>query len=280
MPMPQNLAGRRFGPLRWQASPRRVLAYRAAMAPHNTVGLDDTRAPLHALPTHAATPEWLLTLKILASIGSEMPYEEALRGVHISQDTTFFAPITAGDEIEVEAEIIGARPTQRGALLSVRFETRHVDKGVLLASSVSATLYRDVAGAASGEIPPRPQIHCLESADAIAAVDFPRGFVHVYSECAEIWNPIHTERRVAHAAGLDDIIVHGSALWAAAGLTLISANGGDAAHLRRLTARFLAPATAGAPLSLLARSGVVTPYSLVTADGTIAAAGEAVFGAP
>src|SRR4029077_6419959 len=39
---------------------------------------------------------------------------------------------------------------------------------------------------------------------------------HVYTECARIWNPIHTDRAVARAAGLPDIILHGTATLALA----------------------------------------------------------------
>jgi acyl dehydratase len=69
-----------------------------------------------------------------------------------------------------------------------------------------------------------------------------RGFAHVYSECAAIWNPIHTERVVALRAGLPDIILHGTATWALAGLAVaLRRAGGDPLRLRRLTGRFAAP---------------------------------------
>jgi acyl dehydratase len=37
---------------------------------------------------------------------------------------------------------------------------------------------------------------------------------HVYTECARIWNPIHTDPAVAKAAGLPGIILHGTATLA------------------------------------------------------------------
>jgi acyl dehydratase len=63
---------------------------------------------------------------------------------------------------------------------------------------------------------------------------------HVYTECAAIWNPIHTERAVALAAGLPDIILHGTATWAHAGLEILRAHAGsDAARLKRFSGRFV-----------------------------------------
>jgi acyl dehydratase len=62
---------------------------------------------------------------------------------------------------------------------------------------------------------------------------------HVYSECADIWNPIHTERAVALAAGLPDIILHGTATWALAGLTVLRSYADcDVTKLARMTGRF------------------------------------------
>ena len=58
---------------------------------------------------------------------------------------------------------------------------------------------------------------------------------HVYTECARIWNPIHTDRAVARAAGLPDIILHGTATLALAiSQTLRHDPRGPAAPVRAL----------------------------------------------
>jgi len=61
---------------------------------------------------------------------------------------------------------------------------------------------------------------------------------HVYSECARIWNPIHTDRAFAAAAGLPDIILHGTATLALAVSRVVAAGGGDPRRVRRIAARF------------------------------------------
>ena len=60
--------------------------------------------------------------------------------------------------------------------------------------------------------PPLPQ-RSSDNGEPVWSTTFPIDpqAPHVYTECADIWNPIHTERRVALAAGLPDIILHGSA---------------------------------------------------------------------
>jgi acyl dehydratase len=56
-----------------------------------------------------------------------------------------------------------------------------------------------------------------------------------YTECAQIYNPIHTEPSVAKAAGLPGIILHGSATKAMSLSAVIDRSfGGDAARITRL----------------------------------------------
>ena len=57
-----------------------------------------------------------------------------------------------------------------------------------------------------------------------------------YTECANIYNPIHTEPSVAKASGLPDMILHGSATKAMALMTVVDeCLGGDADRITRLT---------------------------------------------
>jgi acyl dehydratase len=99
-----------------------------------------------------------------------------------------------------------------------------------------------------------------------------RGLCHTYTECARIWNPIHTERAVALRAGLHDIILHGTATWALAARAVLDARaGGDVRRLRRLAGRFRAPVDAGA--TLLVRHAEVAPGVIaftVEAGGAVA----------
>ena len=49
-----------------------------------------------------------------------------------------------------------------------------------------------------------------------AEVPIPATLAHVYTECARIWNPIHTDPAVAREAGLSAILLHGTATLALA----------------------------------------------------------------
>jgi acyl dehydratase len=62
---------------------------------------------------------------------------------------------------------------------------------------------------------------------------------HVYSECARIWNPIHTDIAVARSAGLAAPILHGSATLALAVSQVIRQDlDGDPARVREIAVRF------------------------------------------
>ncbi len=88
---------------------------------------------------------------------------------------------------------------------------------------------------------PVPQ--AIESSGTLwtSSVYIPREAGQTYTECADIYNPIHTERRVAVAAGLPDIILHGSATQAIAMSQIIEKSlGGDPGRVRRFVGQLRA----------------------------------------
>ena len=73
-----------------------------------------------------------------------------------------------------------------------------------------ATLEGGDRAIASSEDPPRHE----EKLKPIGDIAVGATAAHVYTECARIWNPIHTDVAYARAAGLPDIILHGTATLA------------------------------------------------------------------
>jgi acyl dehydratase len=70
-------------------------------------------------------------------------------------------------------------------------------------------------------------------------VDVSAQAAHVYTECARIWNPIHTDVAVARAAGLPAIILHGTATLALSVSKVVAHDlGGEPGRVRAVTARF------------------------------------------
>jgi len=73
----------------------------------------------------------------------------------------------------------------------------------------------------------------------------------VYTECARIWNPIHTDAAVAEAAGLPEPILHGTATLALAVSRVVEGCfGGDAERVVRIAGRFGAMVRMPSTLSL------------------------------
>jgi acyl dehydratase len=65
------------------------------------------------------------------------------------------------------------------------------------------------------------------------------GAAHVYTECARIWNPIHTDAAVAAKAGLPGLILHGTATLAMVVSSIIEAEaGGDPERVAQIYGRF------------------------------------------
>ncbi len=93
---------------------------------------------------------------------------------------------------------------------------------------------------------------------------------HVYTECADIWNPIHTERQIALAVGLPDIILHGTATWALAAREIIRRRaGGKPSRLKRLHGRFTGMVIPGTSITvhLGAEENGIVSFRVCNAEG-------------
>lgn len=267
MPFNAALTGARWGPFDWTATPRRVLAFRALLAPDDASGLDDAAAaPLQMLPMQVVTPEWVLALQSRDHPDQTLSPAERLRGVHASQDTRFLRPVLAGETLTVTAELTGVRASRAGAVATTVYESRVGAELVAVSTSVSVLRGVAVDGPDAGAADDTTWPEVVPVGEPIP-IRTPRGFPHLYSECAEIWNPIHTERAVALAAGLPDILIHGTALWALAGLQVAPAG----SRITRLAARFRSPAWAGEDMLLRSSvpTGARTPFSLTAPDGRL-----------
>jgi hypothetical protein len=87
--------------------------------------------------------------------------------------------------------------------------------GIPVATTTQAGIYLGVPTDGDDQPDPEPPAP-IEGSErrgqpADSTVDVSAGAAHTYTECARIWNPIHTDRAVARRAGLPDIILHGTA---------------------------------------------------------------------
>jgi hypothetical protein len=256
MPFPSERLGLRLAPFETMVMARNILAYAAGLGASESAFLDDARSEgLNALPFQCVSPEWPVVLSVRGMLGDVLSPEEARRGVHAIQDSTFHRPMRPGDKLLTEGQLVSATQIRAGVLSVCRLETRLQGSGELVTRTWTSSIYRDVALTGDPVTlespPPTPQIAPPGADAAVDVIHVPRGMPHVYSECADIWNPIHTERREALAAGLPDIILHGTATWALAGLTLLRRRAdSDVSRLRRITGRFTGMVIPGEEISV------------------------------
>jgi acyl dehydratase len=259
MPLRTDIIGRPLPEQLIRVTPRMALAYAAAIGEDSAMCADDTRADFMAPPAFCVTPEWQVVIANRTG-GLGLTAGEAVRGVHAGQNTRFLRPIRPGVTVRVSGEVVEVRATGAGALARTRLDCTDAESGEALVSTLTSALYRGVA--VEGEGGALPGVVDVTEAAAPPAqgenVTLPldRFFAHRYTECANIWNPIHTERAVALAAGLPDIIVHGTALWALAGRVLTARYApNEPQRLTSLNGRFSAMVLAGDPITVVHAPG-------------------------
>ncbi len=245
MPIPAQAQGREAGSATAEASTRRLMAYAAAIEAADECYFDDLReGGIVGHPAFCMSLEWPVVSgpAYLAAIDRS---PDAPRGaVHVLQDSHFHRPIRAGELLRTRARIAEVRQTRVGALVTSRVETRaEEDDAPVVTTWTAAMFLKETVAGESGKAEEPPALR----EDAEVTAGRPRqlhiatspGLAHRYTECASVWNPIHTERAAARAIGLPDIILHGTCTWALAGQALIHAVGGaDPRRLRRLAGRF------------------------------------------
>src|SRR5712692_524920 len=170
---------------------------------------------------------------------------ERLRAVHATHDLVIHRTVRPGDHLTTRATVVGVERRKPGAYQITRLDT--VDAtGALVCTTWQGGLYRgvEVAGpdrpAADAPAPPGPLDRNVQ-AHTEGSVPISAPAAHVYTECARIWNPVHTDTAVAARAGLPGLILHGTATLALAVSRILAREAGsDPARVRRVAGRFSA----------------------------------------
>lgn len=194
----------------------------------------DTANGVLAHPLFAVCYEWPLA-QPLRNLPTLQPLYPRL--LHAQHDLTIHRPPCAGETLQVSARIVGVAQRRPGALVVFRFEARDAAASLVTSTDFGA-LYRGVqVDEARGEEMQEPPPH--EAPLNIAGeVRIAATAAHIYTECARIWNPIHTDIAYARAAGLPGLILHGTATLALSMSRALRALQADAAQVRRVRCRF------------------------------------------
>jgi acyl dehydratase len=236
MKLSSRIAGAQAPPVEQVLDARWIMAYSAG------IGESDPRCydtGAEALPAHPVFPvcyEWQ-PLQPVRSLPELQPVHSRL--VHAQHDIVFHRPLRAGETVRTSARIVAALARAPGAFLVFRCETRDA-QGSLVVVSHYGYLYRGVAlegpDARLTDVPDPPALAAKLS--PIGEIPVPATAAHVYTECARIFNPIHTDIAYARAAGLPGIILHGTATLALSVSKALHAFKADRISVRRIQCRF------------------------------------------
>lgn len=202
MKISADIVGREARTEAVQVDKRWIMAYNAA--------LGEVSAMPH--PLFPVCYEWDATRALRASTGLQALNAQL---VHAQHDLVIHRSPRADETLTTTARVVTVGQRKPGALVTIRLAAHGTD-GEPVSTSDYGMLYRSVAleggrrAVEEVEDPPKHSRKLRQIRDvAIAATT-----AHVYTECARIWNPIHTDRAYARAAGLPDIILHGTATLA------------------------------------------------------------------
>ena len=202
MRIPASAVGITVGPREHEVDARWLMAYAAALGENAPEYFDTTRPDgILAHPLFPVCYEWPLALDVRAKA---LPDDVAVRGVHATHRLTLHRPPRAGDRLSTTATVAALEPRTPGAYLVLRMET--VDAaGRPVSTTEYGSLYLGVeCDGPTDTLSPRGEGRGTRPPDAERwswSVDVPIAptLAHVYTECARIWNPIHTDRAVALA---------------------------------------------------------------------------------
>jgi acyl dehydratase len=257
MPLASSIVNAASEPAASEIDARWTMAYAAALGDSLSAYTDTLRpSEFVAHPMFPVCFEWplIVAMRRLFKINL-LTDEEATRGVHATHDLIIHRVIRPPETLHTRLRVAGVERRKPGAYQLTRLDTTDA-RNAPVCTSLYGSIYRGVAV----EGPDRPaDISMPPVAPADASVNprdefkiqVPAGMAHVYTECARIFNPIHTDAAVARAAGLPAIILHGTATLALAVSRIVEARAkSDPTRISRIACRFGAMVTMPSTLTL------------------------------
>ena len=215
---------------------RFTMAYAAGINDSNPAYFDDLRpSGLQIHPGICFSLQWASRFR-----PDQKPnLRAAPYGVHASTDLAMHRPFRAGEAITTQGRVMLKRQIKPGLYNVERYRMTASD-GELVAELYYNGIIRgatlDGPDVVIADEPPWP-VFGRVAGEALwrTEIPIPLHAGQQYTECAQIYNPIHTEPSVARAAGLPGIILHGSATKAMSLTAVVNeCFDGDATRITRL----------------------------------------------
>jgi acyl dehydratase len=243
MPLNSSVVGASTREFTHSVDARWLVAYAAGIGDNNPRYRETTQGAILAHPLFPVCLEWpvILNSRQLPGYDTLSPQESA-RIVHAAHDLHVYRPIVADESYTTQAQVISLSAIRPGAAVVTRLDT-HNSRDELVCQTWHLGISRGVAiegepGAI--ETPPAPpDLACATPQERAFQITVVEGLSNTYTETSRISSPIHTDPEYAKAAGLPDVILHGTATLALGVTALVNAYAdGDPARVERIGGRF------------------------------------------
>lgn len=215
---------------------RRIMAYAAAINDTNEAYFNDLRpGGLAVHPGIVFSLQWNARFQV----DREPNLRAAPFGVHAETDLRIHRPFRQGEAITTQGRTIARRQIPPGVYSVDRYRMTSSDGELVAELDYNGITRGGVLDGENTELEPAPPqpVPPATLGEPLWSdeIYIPLHAGQQYTECADIYNPIHTEPSVAQRAGLPGVILHGSATKAHALSAIINrCFDGDAGRVRRL----------------------------------------------
>ena len=216
---------------------RRIMAYAAAIDDTNEAYFDDLRqGGLSVHPAICFSLQW--NARFLPD--RKLDRRTVSFGVHADTDLRIYAPFKQGEAITTQGRLVQRKQIKPGVYSVDRYRMTNGDGELKAELDYNVITRGAILDGEDTEIEPSPARPAAKNLSDepvwVEKIDIPLHAGQKYTECAEIYNPIHTEPSAAKRVGLPGIILHGSATKAYALSQIINrCFAGDARRITRLT---------------------------------------------
>ena len=257
------------GPAKHRAAPQALASSRPRSA----------TTPAQLLPARDPSPILLIssTLRIRRPLVADGAPGIALtrgtlnRGLHVEQVSRLLCPIRPGSKLTTVAELYLAEKRTNAVHLATEFRTTD-DTGECVSVTRTHMLYPgvDLAGSKLPATASTRRTPRAADLPAIGTFSLDESNAMIYTECSRIWNPIHTDPRVAKAAGLSGSVLHETETLARAISIITRTLPGAPFAVKSLSCLFTAPVFPGALVEVRASGSLdgTIDFEVVSDDGS------------
>ncbi len=215
---------------------RRIMAYASSIDDTNEAYFDDLReGGLNVHPAICFSLQWGARFLIDRKINMRA----APFGVHAETDLRIHQPFKQGEAVTTQGRLVARRQISPGVYSVDRYRMTNSDGALLAELDYNGIIRGGELDGDNVELEPSPAQPTCDTLSETPLwheeIFIPLHAGQQYTECADIYNPIHTEPSAAKLGGLPGVILHGSATKAHALTQVINhCFDGDARRIRRL----------------------------------------------